>query len=51
VIVREAGGVVQFVDAPEDWLRADSLITFAGDPALVAEAVEIYHSEKARNSG
>jgi myo-inositol-1(or 4)-monophosphatase len=41
VIVREAGGAFVFADAPPDWLRAPGLAAFAGEQALVEEALAL----------
>jgi myo-inositol-1(or 4)-monophosphatase len=48
-LVREAGGTAVFADAPEDWLRAPDLATFAGEPALVDEALAVWR--EARHDG
>ncbi len=45
-LVREAGGMVVFGDAPQDWLRAPGLAAFAGEPALVEEAVEVWEAAR-----
>ena len=42
VLVREAGGACTFVDAPADWLSAPGLAAFAGQPGLVAAAIEVW---------
>lgn len=44
VIVREAGGVMHFEDGPLDWLRGAALRTFAGEAALVEEALRSYRA-------
>ncbi len=43
-LVLEAGGEVTFADAPDDWLRAEGLSTFAGEPALVQAALEVWRA-------
>lgn len=43
-LVREAGGAVVFGDAPDDWVHAPGLTTFAGEPALVEEAVRVWRA-------
>jgi myo-inositol-1(or 4)-monophosphatase len=45
-LVREAGGAVVFGDAPDDWVRAPGLATFAGEPALVDEAVAVWRAAR-----
>jgi myo-inositol-1(or 4)-monophosphatase len=46
VLVREAGGVVTFADAPTDWVRAPGLAVFAGQPGLVDDAIEVWRSAR-----
>ncbi len=46
VLVREAGGTMVFGDAPQDWVRAPGLATFAGEPALVEEALAVWREAR-----
>ena len=46
-LVREAGGMVVFGDAPQDWVRAPGLAAFAGEHALVEEAVAVWEAARA----
>jgi myo-inositol-1(or 4)-monophosphatase len=46
VLVREAGGTAVFADAPDDWVRAPGLATFAGEPALVDEALAVWEAAR-----
>ena len=46
-LVREAGGAVVFGDAPDDWVRAPGLSLFAGEPALVDEALAAWRAARA----
>ena len=48
VLVREAGGSFTFAPAPADWLRAPGLAAFAGEPALVEEALAVVREAGAR---
>jgi len=45
-LVREAGGLVVFGDAPDDWVHAPGLAAFAGEPALVDEAVAVWRAAR-----
>ena len=45
-LVREAGGSVVFGDAPDDWVHAPGLALFAGEPALVDEAVAVWRAAR-----
>jgi myo-inositol-1(or 4)-monophosphatase len=45
-LVREAGGALVFGDAPDDWVHAPALATFAGEPALVDEAVAVWRAAR-----
>jgi myo-inositol-1(or 4)-monophosphatase len=51
VIVREAGGVLRFEDEPSDWMRGAELRTFAGEAALVEEAIGRYRALRAAAGG
>ena len=44
VLVREAGGAMVFADAPSDWVRSPGLAAFAGEPALVDEAIAVWRA-------
>lgn len=48
LLVREAGGTFTFADAPADWLRAPGLAAFAGEHALVEEALEVLREASAQ---
>ncbi len=45
-LVREAGGLVVFGDAPDDWVHAPGLAAFAGEPALVDETVAVWRAAR-----
>jgi myo-inositol-1(or 4)-monophosphatase len=51
VLVREAGGVVTFADAPTDWVRAPGLAVFAGQPGLVDEAIAVWRAARSVAAG
>jgi myo-inositol-1(or 4)-monophosphatase len=42
VLVREAGGAMVFAGDPPDWVRSPGLAAFAGEPALVDEAIAVW---------
>jgi myo-inositol-1(or 4)-monophosphatase len=42
VLVREAGGAMVFADGASDWVRSPGIAAFAGDPALVREAIAVW---------
>ena len=48
VLAAEAGCAVAFADAPADWVRADALATFVGEPALVEEALAVLRAAEDR---
>ena len=46
-LVREAGGVASLGDAPADWVRTPGLALFAGEAALVDEAIAVWRAVRA----